>query len=246
MRRVRARHWLAVAAAVVVVALAAVLAFFVFFADSARPVPTGSALARFRAADSHPRGIDGVYTYRTVGGESIDALGGAHHRYPARTTISVVEVSCGLQLRWDVLAGRRTTWTLCRESGRVSLQRLDHVHAFFGHGDHTVYVCSPPAAGGAFGCRSARGTVAGTETVVGPAAVEVGGVSVPAVHARISGSVGGDSHGTETFDWWLARATGLPLRLVLASRTSRKEPLVGDTHYREDATLQLVSTTPQR
>ena len=58
--------------------------------------------------------------------------------------------------------------------------------------------------------------------------------------------VGGGASGTETVEWWLQPGTGLPLELTVTGRTSRPEPLVGEAHYREDATLRLVSTTPQR
>ena len=62
----------------------------------------------------------------------------------------------------------------------------------------------------------------------------------------MSADVSGASSGIETVDWWLDPRTALPLELAVSSRTSRAEPLVGRAHYREDATLRLVSTTPQR
>jgi hypothetical protein len=215
------------------------------FADTARPAAAGSALERFRATDPRPRGIDGVYAYRTSGSESLDVLGGVTHRYPAVTTITVVETSCGVRLRWDALAGRSTTWTLCTRSGGVELRGLDEVHRFFGHTDRTRYACAK-GGGEGLSCRGANGTETGQESVVGQAGVEVGGVRVRALHVRMTARVAGGSSGTETTEWWLQPGTGLPLKLVVSSRTSRPEPVVGQAHYRENATLRLVSTAPQR
>ena len=231
---------LGAAAAVLVAAWASGL----LFPDTARPAPPGSALARFRASDPHPQGIDGVYAYRTTGGESLDVLGGASHRYPAETTITVVETACGVRLRWDPLAGRSTTWTLCTRSGGVELRGLDQAHTFFGHADRTQYACTQ--AGERFACRAAHGTETGQAAVVGEAGVEVGGERVRALHVRMTARVGGGSSGTETTEWWLQAGTGLPLELVVSSRTSRAEPVVGQVHYRENATLRLASTTPER
>ena len=225
--------------------LAAAWAAGLLFPDAARPALAGSVLARFRASDPHPRGIDGVYTYRTTGGESLDVLGGARHRYPAETTIIVVGTACGVRLRWDALAGRSTTWTLCIRSGGVALRALEEVHSFFGRTDLTRYACTQ-GGGGSFACRAAHSTATGRESAAVRAGVEVGGVRVPALRVRMTANVGGGASGTETVEWWLQPGTGLPLELAVTGRTSRPEPLVGQAHYREQATLRLVSTTPQR
>ena len=152
----------------VLVVLVAAWASGLLFPDAARPAPAGSALARFRASDPSPRGIDGVYTYRTTGGESLDVLGGATHRYPAETTITVVETACGVRLRWDALAGRSTTLTLCTRSGGVELRGLEEVHSFFGRTDLTRYACTQ-GSGGSFACRAAHSTATGQESAVGRA-----------------------------------------------------------------------------
>lgn len=235
---------LVLVAAALAVAVAVAWALGLVFTDTARPAPAGSAVMRFRVLDPHPAAIDGVYTYRTRGGESLDVLGGKRHRYPATTTITVVSKSPCVQLRWDALAGRSTTWTLCRRSGSVVLQGLDEVHTFFGQTDRTRYACAPAAGG--FRCTTAHGGERGREALAGAAQLEVGGVRVRTIRVRMSATVVGESHGVETAEWWLDPRTALPLELVVSSRTSRSEPIVGDAHYREDATLRLVSTTPQR
>ncbi|MGZ4372028.1 MAG: hypothetical protein ACXVRQ_07505 [Gaiellaceae bacterium] len=238
---------LALAAAVIAMVVAAAWASGLLFTDTARPAPAGSVLARFRESVPHPRALDGVYTYRTRGGESLDVLGGKRHRYPATTTITVIGIPCGFRLRWDALAGRSTTWTLCTGSGSRDLRGLDETHSFFGHTDRTLYACAPQAGGrGRFRCHSQHGAETGQEPVVGYVGLDVGGVRVRALRIRVTAHVSGINRGTETVDWRLESRTALPLELVVSSRTSRLEPLIGRAHYREDATLRLVSMTPQR
>jgi uncharacterized protein YndB with AHSA1/START domain len=250
-RRRSGRRWLVAVLFLAVVAIAAVLgvawASGLLFSDAARPASAGSALERFRASDPHPRPLDGVYTYRTRGGESLDVLGGSRHRYPVTTTITVVEVPPCIQLRWDALAGRSTTWTLCTGSGSVLLQRLDEVHSFFGQTDRTLYVCTPQSGGGRrFTCHSRHGVETGQESVAGYVGLDVGGVRVRALRVRMTARVNGRNRGIETVDWWLVLRQALPLELIVSSRTSRSEPLIGQAHYQEDATLRLVSMTPKR
>ena len=244
------RHRLAaglVLAAAIAAGLGAAWAGGLLFTDTARPASLQTALQRFRASDRRPRTLDGVYTYATRGGESLDVLGGTRHPYPATTTITVVEVPCGVQLRWDALAGRSTTWTLCSAASSVDLRRLEEVHSFFGSHDRTLYTCaSPPGGTGRFTCRSRRNVETGRTSVVGRAQLDVGGAPVAALRLRTTARVSGGDRGTETVEWWLDARSRLPLELVVTSRTSRPEPLIGRAHYREDATLRLVSATPLR
>jgi hypothetical protein len=235
-------------AAAVAAGLAAAWAGGLLFTDAARPASVESALQLFRASDPRPQALDGVYTYATRGKESLDVLGGTHHVYPATTTITVVAVPCGMRLRWDALAGRSTTWTLCTAAPGPNLRRIDEVHSFFGRHDRTLYVCAPPTNGntGRFTCRSPHDLQTGREVGAAPARLDVGGQPVQALHYRTVGTVTGADRGTETTEWWLDSRGGLPLEVVVSNRTSRPEPLIGRAHYREDVTLHLVSTTPLR
>ena len=237
-----------VLAAAVAVGLGAAWAGGLLFTDTARPASFQSAVQRFRASDPRPQALDGVYTYATRGEESLDVLGGARHAYPATTTITVVEVPCGVRLRWDALAGRSTTWTLCTRTPGPSLRALDEVHSFFGRHDRTDYVCAPPTNGNtdSFHCRSRHDVETGQEIGAAPARLDVGGQPVQALRYRTIARVSGTDRGTETTEWWLDAHSGLPVELVVSNRTSRPEPLIGRAHYREDVTLRLVSTTPLR
>ena len=231
----------------VVVVLAAAIGAGLFLNDTAKPASIEDAVHRFQTGGARAGTVGGVYLYATGGGESVDALGGAHHRYPATTSITAVGVPCGLKLRWDALVGRSTTWTLCSTPAGVELSSAEVVHTFFGQADRTTYTCTGTVLlqAGPFKCGSQRGSEAGRVTLVGHAAVPVGGRTVNVLHVRTVAQVTGGDHGTETVDWWLSTASGLPVKLVLSSRTSRPFAL-GKVHYREDADLQLLSTTPKR
>ena len=81
--------------------------------------------------------------------------------------------------------------------------------------------------------------------VVGRAVVYVGGKAVPAVHVRQTIALSGGSRGASTYDMWLARKSGVPVRLVMVSRTTN-DSAVGDVHYDEVVTLRLQSLRPRR
>ena len=222
--------------------------------DTAKPASIQDVVRRFQQADRSAGKLDGVYLYATRGQESIDALGGVHHRYPATTGITAVSVPCGMRLHWDALQGRSSTWTLCATPLGIELHATEVVHRFFGQTDRTSYACAGsvlvPAgetagATRAFHCRSSRGGEAGRARVVGFEDVVVGHAKVNAVHVRTVAQVTGGDHGTETVDWWLDASNGLPVRLGFVSRTSRPLP-IGDVHYKENADLRLLSTTPRR
>src|SRR4029077_461730 len=124
-------------------------------------------------------------------------------------------------------------------------------HRFFGQGDTTAYGCSAsvllPAHESTvstrpFHCRSDRGRAAGTARVVGFQTVAVKGTPLNAVHVRTVAHVSGGDQGTETTDWWFDVRNGLVRGIDLESRTGRGLPLVGTVHYREDASLRLLST----
>jgi hypothetical protein len=234
-------------------AIAAAIASGLLLDDTATPVSIQEVLERFHEGERGTGTLDGVYVYTTRGDESVDALGGATHRYPKTTTITVTSVPCGLQLLWEPLEERSATWTLCATRSGIELAEWEVTHEFFGQSDSTGYTCTKsvlvPAqegsAASALRCGSDSGRQEGETRVVGVEAVAVGGSRLQAVHVRTIGHVMGGDSGTETTDWWLDEHSGLPLRIGVSSRTSRSI-LIGEVHYREDADLRLRSTTPRR
>jgi len=244
-----------VVVALVVGGLAIAVATGLLLHDTSTPVSIAEVVARFHRRGTAAGAGDGVYVYLTRGSESVDALGGARHRYPERTSITSVGVRCGVRLRWEPLKERSATWTLCRTARGVELLGFQVSHKFFGQGDTTAYTCAgsvllpadePAGATSPFHCRSDRGREAGDVRVVGFDFIPVQAADLRAVHVRTTANVTGGDHGTEVTDWWFDVRNGLPLRIDLESRTGRELPIVGTVHYREDASLRLLSTRPLR
>ncbi len=133
--------------AVAAVALSAGAVWRLVLREQVEPASVDEAVARFREAAL--RGDTpipaGVYLYATTGTESISALGGRRHRYPARSTLTVTSGGCGMQLRWDVLRTRRTTWEVCPEGGGQRLAAWVEAHNFVGRDDVTTWRCDGTA-----------------------------------------------------------------------------------------------------
>jgi hypothetical protein len=222
--------------------------------DTTSPTSIQDVLERFHAGARGSGEVDGVYLYTTRGDESIDALGGAHHRYPKTSSITVVTEPCGMRLLWEPLEERSATWTLCATQRGIELAGWEVVHEFFGQRDSTTYACTesvlvaaeqPPGATSTFRCSSESGRQTGETRLIGVEELIVAGKRLRAVHVRTVGRVSGGDEGTETTDWWFDERSGLPLRITLSGRTSRSI-LIGNVHYREDADLRLRSTIPLR
>jgi hypothetical protein len=85
----------------------------------------------------------------------------------------------------------------------------------------------------------ARGRVVGIERV------DVAGTEIETVHIRIATTLSGESRGGGSRDYWLARATGLPVRQLVTNRNVTPSAL-GEVTYRERYELSLVSVDPRR
>jgi hypothetical protein len=197
---------------------------------------------------------EGVYVYATDGVEKTDALTGITHRYPARSTITVTAAPCGFRLRWDVLRGRSTTWTICRGAGGWTVASQDERHTFFGRTERTTYTCSDtpfrpsgdgPGTSFDVSCTTGSAEERGTGRVVAREALRVGGKRVETVHVRRRTSLTGRIRGRSTQDVWLALRAGVPVRLRLTTETTN-DSAVGDVHYAEDVSLRLRSLSPRR
>ena len=114
----RALPWLL---AIGAIAVAGTGVSFVITSGPPSPVSVPDVLNRFRAGTPAPTTspgqlppapAQGVYLYRTVGGERVSA-GDVRHTYPKVTTLTVTYAGCGLDVRWDALSGRSQVWHLC-------------------------------------------------------------------------------------------------------------------------------------
>ena len=253
VRRPSRRKTIGLTLSGIVLLIAAAWAGGFLLHDSSRAASISEALRRFRASEHGSGGLNGVYLYATSGSESINALDGARHVYPAKTSITAIKVPCGVQLRWAALERRSTTWTFCSTAAGVELRTSDERHAFFGQSDHSVYVCSrrlliprkPSTVTKHFSCRSNRNLELGEARIIGFGTIEVGGRRVRAIRVRTDLTIHRRDSGSESIEWWLDARTALPLRIELHSRTSRKM-WVGHVRYHEDFSLRLLSLTPLR
>jgi hypothetical protein len=242
----------------VIAALAIVVVAVWYFAvrDVAEPTTVGEAVSNFR--ETSERGDSpvpaGVYVYATDGFEKTDALTGATHHYPQRSTITVTSDPCGVRMRWDVLKGRSTAWRFCVGDDGWVMKTQDERHTFFHVTEGTTYACS----NGLFRpredrrsphvrvtCTTPSAKETETQWVVGREPLHVGRTLVSAVHIRQTIRLSGGSRGNSTYDMWLDRKTGVPVRVAMVSRTTNDSP-VGDVHYEEVVTLRLQSLDPKR
>ena len=262
----RNRVLLGVALGVLVIAGIAGAGAGLFAHDRVKAVTVEQALQRFRDNDRAVQQLEGVYAVATTGSESVNVLGGARHRYPATTTLTVTRSACGLHLDWRALESRLTTWDLCSTAAGIELRATTEQHRFFWETDTTRYTCTGalltaaagtagtttlpadrrgPAAVRRYRCTTPKGFEDGEIHELGLADVIVDGVTHTAVHVRTTATIGGANRGTESVEWWLDTDTALPLRIVLSSRSGRNT-IVGNVHYREDADLRLSSLVPRR
>jgi len=251
------KGWLMAAGVVVAIAVAGAAAWVVLFRDTAEPVGVGEAVTSFRTNTEIEHGRspipEGVYVYSTRGFERTDALTGVTHRYPARSTVTVRAAPCGVTLLWRVLEGRSTEWTLCTTSDGWELRSQDERHTFFGRTETTTYTCEQtpirPADGSPVrwhvSCTTGDADETGVGSVVGTEPVEVAGSPVATEHVEKRTAFSGGIRGRARYDFWFARGSGVPVKIVMVSRTTNDSP-VGAVTYDEDVTLRLISLRPRR
>ena len=239
------------------VVLAGLGAWLALFRDTAEPVTVEEAVTSFRtdteATAAHSPITPGVYVYATRGYEKTDALTGVTHRYPSRSTITVAPDECGMNLTWRVLQGRSTEWTVCVSEQGWELRSQDERHTFFGNTERTTYICEntpirpldPTVTTWSVTCSTGDAQETGVARVVPGAILPVGGTSFPVRHVRKTTTFSGDIRGSARYDFWFQTRLGIPVRIAMVSRTTNDSP-VGDVHYEEDVTLDLLSIRPKR
>ncbi|MBX5442775.1 MAG: hypothetical protein IRZ32_14780 [Solirubrobacteraceae bacterium] len=258
------RTWIIVLASIGAVLVAGLLLVRSWLlGDDTEPIAVERIVERYRGetapatAGTLPEGVEipaaGVYEYETAGDERADLLGGSEHEYPDRTTIAVRAVDCGFEQTWTALDKRSETWTLCAKPGALEPIRFNDVHSFYGRTDDRTYECSggeiPLRPGGGRStivCRREGVTRTDTVRALGAETVDVGGEQVPAVHVRVRFRMAGSTEGGGTYDVWLARATGLPVRVVADNASRSDTPIGAKVNYTERFELRLVSLEPQR
>jgi len=193
-------------------------------------------------------GEPGVYHYDTVGFESVDALAGARHDYPAVTAMIVEERPCGAVVRWEPLGQRRDEWWHCGPGPSVST--IVEFHEWFGIDDTTETSCEGLHLEAARGegwweasCMRLDTVIAITLEHLGSERLLVGSEEVLTVHVRMVETTSGRTSGTRTTDLWVVPDTPLLVRKRVVDRSSSSSP-IGDVTYVEEYTLMLRSLSP--
>lgn len=241
-------------AAVGLVVLAAVCIIAWHLINAVSPVSVSAAVHAFRSAHSTtdiPDGpTPGVYTYRTVGSESISA--GFSHAYPKVTTLTVIGTSCGMQVRWDILRERWMQGQLCRTAAGWQLQGYTDYHQFLTVSNRLDYTCATSArqttasATGmlALDCTTPSGPIRITIATVGKEPITVGDKAVESTHYRVTTHESGAYGNNGTDDLWLDNR-GLPLKVTVVNHGTQSRVGV-QIRYDEHVTSSLTSLVPQR
>jgi hypothetical protein len=262
LRIIRRIWWLELLVVGVVVGL--LLGGFFKLRDRAVPVTVAQAVADFReqgeaaepsANETSSIQEEGVYVYATTGSETVDALSGARHPYPAQTTVTVTQEGCGLRTIWRPLEQRTDDGITCVQSDQLLVDRFITSHEFFQKRDRRDFRCEAgtllmpvrPATGQKWTmhCRSEDTTSVSRGEVIGVEDLDVGGRKVSTVHVRLVSTLRGDSNGTRSADAWLLPSNGLMVRTIARARISARSVL-GNVHYAEDYELNLTSLDPRR
>ncbi|HET6817951.1 MAG TPA: hypothetical protein VFH66_12070 [Mycobacteriales bacterium] len=181
----------------------------------------------------------GVYVYATTGGERISA--GVKHHYPARTTLTVTTNDCGLDVRWDALAGRWADWQICHDGLGWRLVHYTDVHKFLYLQDVKDYSCTGYPV---VSCRTRDGLLTSTVQAVGRESLTLDGATVRVTHLRINQEATGKSVSSGTVDVWVL-PSGLPARLTIRDH-GYSVVLGSHIDYFESATFRLTSASPRR
>ena len=256
----RRRRWPFVVGAVFAVLAGVAITAVIILRESTTPVDVEQAVSDFRSGGGTVERIasalpdPGVYTYSTSGRESVDALDGRHHDYPAVTTITVRPEGCGVKFTWRPLVERFDDTVLCPDPSGVVLPRYRSHHEFFGMDDDREFICEPgsfwypaatePGSTWTVRCASDDVDVLRTGTITGLSDVEVGGETIEVLTFELHDEISGASVGTNERVVTVVPGNGLLVELA-ASVDVRSGSAIGDVHYLELYRLRLTSLTPR-
>lgn len=218
------------------------------------PVPTAAATPTVAAPFGLP--AEGVYSYRTSGGEKVNILD-ASHRYPSVTYATVRHLpACGWQIENDVIQEHTDRRDLCNSPGQLAEIDQSRIISFFGQTDGATLTCSPQLVlmkvGEPVGtphdgvCHDGKGTVAHIHAVdLGIEQVSVDGAVVRVVHTVLDSRMTGRVVGTAHDDLQALATTGMTVAWNRSVDTVADTSFGAKAHYTERAQFQLVSLTPQ-
>lgn len=219
----------------------------------AAPAPTSTAAATARGATASSPPAEGVYAYRTTGGESI-SVAGATHRYPERTYGTVRHLEgCRWEIRNEVIEEHVDHRLLCNEADHVAQLQQTREVEFYGRRDGFTMTCDPPLAlhrlsdvPGAVvttTCGDGSTNAALTRTYLGREPLTIGSSTVEVHHIRIVGEFRGRANGTSDDELWLLDS-GLTARWKRTVDTKADAAFGAQVRYQENADFVLESLDP--
>ncbi|GAC1598130.1 MAG: hypothetical protein NVS3B21_23370 [Acidimicrobiales bacterium] len=220
-----------------------------------RPAAVAATPSSPSVATALPAPAAGVYNYSTTGGEHADALGGIDHPYPSTTPVTITPHECGYKLRWDPLDARYDEYTLCDPGHRIDIADFVSFHNFASQPDRKAFTCDvgtslrpqSEARETKFSgrCHSPNAVAAISGQVVGVENQIVAGTSIATLHVRIDETLTGSVAGKRSSDTWYSLANNLIVKRT-GMTDAQADTSVGPTHYTENFTMVLRSTTPTR
>jgi hypothetical protein len=240
------------------VAMLALLTWLEWPRDEPGRATVDDAVRSFRAEnESGKRGSGseepplGVYRYATRGSESIDSpVIDTSHDYEGISTIVLSAGRCAERERWQVLDGRWTEGELCTGAHSKTSGTVTEFHEFFGTGQKDSFRCDGDAAslktGSRFAssCRSEDSSISTRSRVLASGSVAVSGVAFDTIQIESRSTFSGENSGTAERREWRRRSDGLLLRRTV--RSEADSSAAGGTHYTEQYSIRLLSTTPRR
>lgn len=262
---------------VFVLATAGGTCWAVFFRTVASPVSLRDALRLYRRADAgsltsnaatSAQGplANGVFGYRTTGGEGLSILGVARS-FPSATDMIVSDAPASADtvggqcsvVQWVPITQHTETTTVCpttvpvdgRSSPAIVLPQFVTYEAISNTVSTTTISCGataflvpPDAAKGATWSTFCRQSGSSANVVLsgqdlGPAVVTVAGHAVQTTHVHLSIDFTGAEVGTSPEDFWLANG-----RIVQQSEIV--DIVQGGVKYHETMRTTLTSLTPTR
>ncbi|MCW2925896.1 MAG: hypothetical protein JWM98_3300 [Thermoleophilia bacterium] len=200
----------------------------------------------------------GAYRYTGKGRESVDALGGSEHVFPSEFT-SIVRLDPKDDCRWTSnvvyvkqhIEERR----FCTKGGKMIDRGFTRKINFFNQLETKEYVCGDDAERlrttaqegdvWKWTCKNGLKTSSDyTSTYLGPETLTVGGETVETYHSRVTSKQHGDTNGSDTSEFWLAK-TGLIVKFS-ANLDVKTKSVLGETRFQEHLSYALTSLVPEQ
>jgi hypothetical protein len=247
--------------AVLVAAVALGLWFFLL-RNPTTPVSLRQALRLYRQDQRQaPTGTpsrlppDGVYRFRTSGGEQL-SFGGIARAFPPASDMIVTDAACAT-LKWEPLEQHMEGLVECPLPGGAYGITTDLSYEEIAGSATTSDISCPagtylvpprphPGATWQTVCHAANLRVVTTGRVLGLTSVNVGGQQVPAVHTRLTLSFSGAESGTNPNDYWVSTTDGLILAQRETVDVSQQAGPLGSVRYTEQMGISINSATPDR